>query len=90
MPRCIVVTEYSPAWRAGFEKGAALIKEVLGENCIALYHIGSTAVPGLKAKPIISMMSVVSELSAVDAAAAEFGKLGETVDKSCQPKVSEG
>ena len=60
MPRHIAATEYSPAWRAEFEKGAALIKEVLGENCIALYHIGSTAVPGLKAKPIIGMMPPVS------------------------------
>ena len=65
MPQHIVVTEYCPAWKDVFEKEACLIRKILGENCLALYHIGSTAVPNLAAKPIIDMMPVVKDLEEI-------------------------
>jgi GrpB-like predicted nucleotidyltransferase (UPF0157 family) len=34
----------------------------LGDNCIAIHHVGSTSVPGLAAKPKIDMIVVVKEL----------------------------
>lgn len=55
----IIVTPYNPEWPQIFEKEAAKILEVLGPNCTALHHIGSTSVPGLSAKPIIDMIGVV-------------------------------
>ena len=55
----IQVSEYNPEWPKTFEKEAAKIQEALGANCIALHHIGSTAVPGLAAKPVIDMIGVV-------------------------------
>lgn len=64
MAQHIVATEYSPAWSAGFERESAFIRGILGTNCIALHHIGSTSVPGLKAKPAIDMMPVAADLSA--------------------------
>ena len=48
----------------------------LGENCITVYHIGSTSVKGLRAKPIIDLMPVVKELEAVDLHNKEFEALG--------------
>ena len=53
-----------------------IIKEILGENCIAIHHIGSTSIVGLDAKPIIDIMPVVESLDAVDAVASEFEKIG--------------
>lgn len=76
MPRQVVVTEYDPSWAEKFEAEAAKIQEILGENCVAIHHIGSTAVPGLAAKPIIDMLPVVRRLDAVDAAAPAFERLG--------------
>lgn len=55
----IVVTSYNPDWPKIFEAEAAKIKEALGALCIAIHHIGSTAVPGLLAKPVIDMIGVV-------------------------------
>lgn len=55
----IIVTPYNPDWPQVFEKEAANIREALGPNCIAIHHIGSTAVPGLLAKPVIDMIVVV-------------------------------
>ena len=52
------------------------IKKILGENCTAIHHIGSTSVTGLAAKPIIDIMPVVRKLEAVDKSASAFEKLG--------------
>ena len=46
MSQHIVVTEYNPLWVKQYEEESLLIKGILAENCVALYHIGSTAVPG--------------------------------------------
>ncbi|CAA7602325.1 GrpB protein [Acididesulfobacillus acetoxydans] len=62
----VVVVEYDPRWPRMFEAEANLIRGVLGEELIALYHIGSTSVPGIMAKPIIDMMPVVRDIEAVD------------------------
>ncbi len=55
----IVVTPYCPEWPKIFEEEASKIKTVLGNNCIAIHHVGSTAVPGLAAKPVIDIITVV-------------------------------
>ncbi|WPY00704.1 Putative GrpB family GrpB nucleotidyltransferase [Candidatus Trichorickettsia mobilis] len=66
MSRAIQVVPYDPNWPHIYEKEAALIKSALGENCLALHHIGSTSVPGLAAKPIIDMIPVVRNITKVD------------------------
>ena len=76
MPQHITVREYNPEWETEFKKEAAVIEKILGDMCIAIYHIGSTAVPGLKAKPIIDIMPVVYNIDKVDALAGEFEKAG--------------
>ena len=76
MSQHIVITEYNPEWTARFERESVLIKSILKENCAAVYHIGSTAVYGLKAKPVIDIMPVVYDLRKVDDLANEFIKEG--------------
>ena len=76
MAQHVIVTGYNPEWSVEYGKESALIKQILKENCIALYHIGSTSVPGLAAKPIIDIMGVVRSLQDVDAAEKDFTALG--------------
>lgn len=57
----IEVTPYNPEWPHLFENEAQKIRLSLQSNCIAVYHIGSTSVPGLSAKPVIDIISVVHE-----------------------------
>ena len=71
MRQHVIVTKYNPAWSQMFENEAKIIKEILGENCIAIHHIGSTSIVGLDAKPIIDIMPVVESLDAVDAVASD-------------------
>jgi GrpB-like predicted nucleotidyltransferase (UPF0157 family)/GNAT superfamily N-acetyltransferase len=62
MTRKIEVVPYNPAWPQMFEEEAEHIKQALGENCIAIHHIGSTSVPGLCAKPKIDIIVVVKSM----------------------------
>ena len=41
------VVDYDPKWPGMFEAEAALVREIMGDNLITIFHIGSTAVPGL-------------------------------------------
>ncbi|HJG37841.1 GrpB family protein [Enorma phocaeensis] len=76
MPQHITVVDYDPMWPQAFEAERALLAEALGDNCTAIYHIGSTAVPCLAAKPIIDLMVAVRSLHEVDSAATTLCNLG--------------
>ena len=71
MPQHITVVEYSPQWPLKYEREKEKIMAILKENCTAIYHIGSTSVPGLAAKPIIDII-----LERVDAVSAVFSEIG--------------
>lgn len=51
----VVLQSYDPEWPAAFEQEKALLKSVFGNAAEAIEHVGSTAVPGLSAKPIIDI-----------------------------------
>jgi GrpB-like predicted nucleotidyltransferase (UPF0157 family) len=51
----IIIEDYDPHWPEQFEVLRARIAPVLGPLAAAIEHIGSTAVPGLAAKPIIDI-----------------------------------
>jgi len=59
-PREIVLAEPDPAWTERFEQEAARIRSALGQRARAIEHIGSTAVPGLAAKPIVDILITVA------------------------------
>jgi len=54
--RTIRVVDYDSAWPARFDAEAAIFCRTLGQVAQAIHHIGSTAVPGLAAKPIIDIL----------------------------------
>ena len=59
----IQVVPYSENWPALFKAEAALLQEALKPWLVAeIEHIGSTAVPGLHAKPIIDIMAPARDL----------------------------
>jgi len=72
----IVLAEHDPAWGRAFSREAERIRPAFGALLIDLHHIGSTAVPGLRAKPIIDMLAVVSDVRALDVQTKEFEALG--------------
>ena len=72
----VVVTDYRPEWAEEFEREAEKLRAAFGEGLVALYHVGSTAVPGLAAKPIIDILPVVKEIADADRAAPALAELG--------------
>lgn len=64
--RKVEVAAFKEEWTTLYEIEAEKLKRIFGENITAIYHIGSTSVSGLKAKPIIDMMPVVKDIELVD------------------------
>lgn len=58
----VVIVDYDPQWPALYAEEKRRILTVIGDAVIAIEHIGSTAVPGLGAKPIIDIMAAVRRL----------------------------
>jgi GrpB-like predicted nucleotidyltransferase (UPF0157 family) len=55
----IVVVPYDSDWPRQFQREAAAIRAALGALLQGIEHVGSTAVPGLAAKPIIDLIAYV-------------------------------
>lgn len=74
---------YDTAWATAFADEAARLRGALPESFVDLQHVGSTAIPGLIAKPVIDILAVVSSVEALDrdylrahaAVAEEYGRL---------------
>jgi GrpB-like predicted nucleotidyltransferase (UPF0157 family) len=60
--RAIVIEPYSSTWTSTFEEHRRCIETVLGATARRVDHIGSTAVPGLAAKPIIDIQVSVLDV----------------------------
>ena len=75
----IELVPYSSAWEETFKNEAGALKEILGKNFVDIHHIGSTAIPGIMAKPIIDILPVVKKIEDVDKLTSAFEKLGYTV-----------
>jgi GrpB-like predicted nucleotidyltransferase (UPF0157 family) len=58
----IEIVPYDPAWPGKFEAERARLAPLLPG--VEIHHIGSTAVPGLAAKPVIDLMALVTDLDA--------------------------
>lgn len=67
---------YHPSWPARFRVESEVLRVALGSLAPLVEHIGSTAVPGLAAKPIIDMMVGVADPAAVDAQADRLANFG--------------
>ena len=74
--RTIVVRDYDPIWPAIFEQLRLKLWAVVDDFAVSTEHVGSTAVPGLEAKPIIDMDIVVSSGRDVAAAIDRLSTLG--------------
>lgn len=57
------LSDYDPAWAVRFEAERECLKTAVGDHALAIEHIGSTSVPGLRAKPIIDILLVVQSFA---------------------------
>jgi GrpB-like predicted nucleotidyltransferase (UPF0157 family) len=72
-PEPVEVVDYDPTWPGEFERLKSQLDAALGDDVIQVEHVGSTAVPGLAAKPVVDLYAVVED---VDRATASLRRLG--------------
>lgn len=77
--RSVEVVPHDPRWRDAFEAEAKQVAAALGENAVAIHHAGSTAIPGIHAKPIIDLLVEVRDVAETDARSAAMASLGYQV-----------
>ena len=56
-----MIVDYDPGWPARFELERDRVRDALGAAARQIEHIGSTAVPGLAAKPIVDLLVTVDD-----------------------------
>lgn len=72
------IAPYDPGWVAAFELERDRVAAALGSLARRIDHHGSTAVPGLAAKPIIDIQLSVDDLKPLEAYARPLIALGYT------------
>lgn len=70
------IENYSPEWPKKYELEAEKIKAVFGDEVKDIQHIGSTAIPGVIAKPLIDMGVLVNSIDDVVALVKKLEPLG--------------
>lgn len=54
--RIVKLTPYKKEWSLEFEKERKKLEKIIGDKVISIEHCGSTAIPGIKAKPVIDVL----------------------------------
>ncbi|GAB4283695.1 MAG: GrpB family protein [Oscillatoriaceae cyanobacterium] len=62
----VEVVSHNPQWADAFAVESQQIADALGENVVAIHHIGSTAIPMIYAKPIIDLLVEVKDINQVN------------------------
>ncbi len=76
MTRKVIVVPHDRNWQRTFLAESQHLAIALGENMVNIYHIGSTSIPTIYAKPIIDILIEVKDLAKVDERDREIGSLG--------------
>lgn len=75
-PFVIELCAHDSAWSALATRETERLRAALGAVLLDLHHIGSTAIPGIRAKPIVDLIAVVRGLAEIDASRASVEALG--------------
>ena len=67
---------YQPGWVGLFEAEAQRLRDALGGRIGTIVHVGSTAIPGMPAKPIIDIAASVESLAEAEGLIPDLARLG--------------
>ncbi len=62
----VELRDHDPSWKLIFDREKAFLSDALGPLAMTIEHVGSTAVPGLRAKPVIDILVTVENLRLED------------------------
>jgi GrpB-like predicted nucleotidyltransferase (UPF0157 family) len=78
VPEPITISEYNPDWPVMFARESERIRAALEQRLVGIEHIGSTAVSGLAAKPIIDILAGVPDMRWADECVFRLEAIGYT------------
>ena len=58
--------QHDPEWDNAYRKEALELREILGDDLVAVHHIGSTSIPDITAKPIIDILGEARKIEDID------------------------
>ena len=70
------VGPYDPGWPARYEAEAERLRKAIGDALVRVEHVGSTAVPGLAAKPVIDIQMSFRSMAPRSAYVEPLARLG--------------
>ena len=72
----VQVVDYDPEWPAVFERVQSYVWPAVSDISLNVEHVGSTSVPGLRAKPVIDACIVVASSSEVPVCIERLASIG--------------
>jgi GrpB-like predicted nucleotidyltransferase (UPF0157 family) len=74
--KLLVISFYDPHWPEAYEQEKAAVMRAIGSRLVGIEHVGSTAVPGLGAKPIVDVIAGLPSLADAAGCIAPLEALG--------------
>jgi GrpB-like predicted nucleotidyltransferase (UPF0157 family) len=78
----VKLVKYDEKWQKSFEVEAKKIRKIFGKDALDIQHVGSTAIPGILAKPIIDIVLIVLSLSKAKDYENKLNKIGYELKKN--------
>jgi len=75
-PIPVELLPHDPEWALRAAEESRALAAAIGPALLAVHHVGSTAIAGIRAKPILDLMPVVSSLAALETRRGEIEALG--------------
>jgi GrpB-like predicted nucleotidyltransferase (UPF0157 family) len=74
--RKVELLPHDPTWAAQAAAESARLAQAIGPTLIRIEHVGSTSIPGIRAKPTIDLQPIVRSLAELDARQPDIEALG--------------
>ena len=74
--REVRLVPHDPRWADAYQHEAERLRQALGAHALEIAHIGSTAVPGLTAKPLLDIMVAITSLGERDQVVPLLAQVG--------------
>jgi GrpB-like predicted nucleotidyltransferase (UPF0157 family) len=75
-PFKVELLPHDPRWASNAADESRALAAAIGSGLLNVHHVGSTAIPGIHAKPVLDLMPVVTNLAELDSRRREIEALG--------------
>src|SRR6476620_3077924 len=72
----VILSPHREEWHRLFDEEGSLILDAIGEQVVAIEHVGSTAICGVVAKPILDIMVAIPKFEDGEKCVPAFEQLG--------------